>query len=845
MAELYCFGRFALNPDSRQLYIDGMRAKVGTTGVDILLALVEQAGKFVSKDEIMSRVWGRSAVGDHRLHVHVSELRRAIGDDCIATKSGSGYRFVAPVHRQRTQPPEVLPAPVQPKCGNLPSLWTSGEAEEPPHLIGRTEELRIVSQRLADGRLVTLTGPGGVGKTSLALHAAGTCGSLFPDGVWLVELATLGDPALVPGAVATVLGIKMSQSAAVLDTLARQMAQKKLLLVLDNCEHVIAAAALLAEALVRAAPDVKILATSREALSCSGEQVFEVPPLAFPPDDAEPTEAVREMAAVRLFIARARGADARFRIDDRGVSVAARICRRVDGLPLAIEMVSNWVEVLGLEALDAKLDGSLKAWLRARSTAPPRHSTLRATLEWSHDLLAPADRTVLRRLAVFAGGFTMEAAQTVASDESLTEEQVFEHVASLIRKSMIAVTPGSRSQTYRLLQTTRAFALEKLAASGDAERARQRHARLMLRTVERASDEWETTSDAVWLARYAPILDDLRAALDWSTGHSAQQAIAIAGASWPLWREFSLHAEGRQRLSAVAQNLRADTPTRLEARLRRGLGELWRNSDAARHARDEFGRACELYRALGDAPQLGAALSRLAFALILLGRIEEAMQSNAEALSLLEPAGMQRSLATAYVTQVAVEARLGCFERARAMGEKALRLCQTIGARRLELIVAANLMEFALEQGDVDSAIEVGRALDSHLGDSAHSDVQAFVLGIMVAAFTIRGDLDEALVVARRAAPQLRDNGLLFGLFDHLALRAGLAGRVKDAAQIIGYADALYQAVDRPREPIGERAASRLGQLLQDGLPQAEAAMLKSEGALLTEDQATALALSA
>lgn len=837
MAELYCFGRFTLNPESRKLLADGVPTPVGTTAIRVLLALVERAGQMVSKDDLMSRVWGPAGIGDNRLHVHVYQLRKTIGNDSIVTKSGDGYRFVAPVERRSAQ--AQIPTS-HPWNGNLPSVRTDGLTA----LIGRNEELRIVSQCLQESRLVTLTGPGGVGKTSLALHAAVASAPLFSDGVWLAELATLNDPALVPAAVATLLGIKLGQSAAPRDTLARHLARKKLLLVLDNCEHVLSAATLLAEALVRTAPDVNILATSREPLSCTGEQIFHVPPLALPPDGEMRPQSMRGMAAIRLFIERARSADSRFLIADHEIPVAARICRRLDGLPLAIEMASGWVGTLGLEALDAKLDGSLKAWLRARSTAPPRHSTLRATLEWSHDLLSLFEQVVLRRLAVFAAGFTMRDAEAVVPGDGVPEESVLEHVGSLIRKSMVAVTPGSHAQRYRLMETTRAFALEKLISSGDARTSRRQHARLMLRTLEQANDEWERTSDTVWLDRYRPIQDDVRAALEWALSEEQELAIAIAGASWPLWREFALHAEGRRWLAAAAAHLRADTPPALEAPLRRGLGELWTNSGAVNRARDEFARAVELYRTPADPARLGAALSRQAFALIILRRDAEAETCNREALHLLAAAGAPRALASAYAAQVCVEARLGRYEQAREEGAKAIRLCNTIGAERLEFVVGGNLMEFALERDDIDDAMEIGRALTARLRDSAHSDVEAFVLGLMVAALTFRGDLDEALIVARQAVPFLREEGALFGFFDHLALRAGLVGRLKDATRLIGYSDSAYQASGRPREPIGKRAATRIDLLLQEKLPGTEIAQLKSEGALLTEDDATALALS-
>ena len=268
---------------------------------------------------------------------------------------------------------------------------------------------------------------------------------------------------------------------------------------------------------------MKIVATSREALSCYGEQILEVPPLAVPSAVSMPAPAMRGTAAVELFLERALEADANFRIDDKALAIAARICRRVDGLPLAIEMAAGWVGPLGLEALDAKLGGSLRARMRARSTAPPRHLTLHATMEWSHGLLSPEEKAILRRLGVFAGSFTMQAAEAVAGDGVIPKEEAFEHIASLVRKSMLAVVPGLREQHYRLLETTRAFVLDQLLASGEAQETQRRHARYLLATLELASTEWESTSDAVWMERYGPLLDDLRAALDWAIGEHSMK----------------------------------------------------------------------------------------------------------------------------------------------------------------------------------------------------------------------------------------------------------------------------------------------------------------------------------
>jgi tetratricopeptide (TPR) repeat protein len=398
-------------------------------------------------------------------------------------------------------------------------------------------------------------------------------------------------------------------------------------------------------------------------------------------------------------------------------------------------------------------------------------------------------------------------------------------------------------QRYRLLETTRAFMLEKLAASGNVNATRQRHACHVLHVLEKAMCELETTGDSVWLERDGPVLDDLRAALDWAMGEDSDDAVALAGASWPLWRELSLRTEGRQRLGAAAARLRPGTPLALEARLRHGLGDMRLNTAAMKAALEETERAVNLYRTLGDRRHLGSALTALGFSLFMLDRIEEAELAIREALNLLESSGWLRTLATVYYVKAHIETALGRFDAAHVAQEKATRLCEMAGADRTALVLSADLVQAALETGDVDGAISAGRNVTVQLRDTPHTEIRGFVLGVLAAALTARGNLNDALTAAREAAPLLRDEGTLFWLFDHLALRAGLAGHTKDAALIAGYSNAVHQKFGRPREPMGRRAIERMTLLLRDALPDEEIAQLGRLGAQLSEDQAMTIAL--
>ena len=833
MAEPYCFGRFMLDPMGAGLYADGVPVPLGSTDLRLLLALVESRGDLVPKDELMSRVWGSRAVGENALYVHINALRRALGEGCILNKQGCGYRFVAPVEKIRPE----LASRVEKPAGNLPKVGRS-------RLIGRGAELRALAELIAPGRIVTLTGPGGVGKSRLALAAAAAASAGFTDGVWLVELATVTGTASIPAAIATALGIKIGNNVTPQDALKRYLAHRSLLVLLDNCEHVIGEAAPVAETLLASGPAIALLATSREPLSCAGEQVFEVPPLQLPYERLSGEE-LRKIASVDLFVERATNADASFRIRDEELATAASICRRVDGLPLAIEMAAAWAGALGLETLDSKLDGSLEAWLRARSTAPARHSTMRATLEWSHGLLSASEQALLRRVATFAGSFSIPAAEYVATGGALDKNEVCECIANLVRKSMIAVMPAAGVQRYHLLQTTRAFMLEQLEASGEETETRKRHAQYVLEVLEGSIRELEFTRDADWIEKYSPLLDDVRVALEWATETDADTLpVSLAGASWLLWRELSLRTEGRQRLSAAATRLNNFTPAELEARLRYGLGEMSSDTAAVVAAHSALERAATLYRNLGHNPELGRALSTMAFTLAMLDRIEEAKGAIREGLTLLEPAGWLRTLARAYSTQLCIEAMCGRFDEAMRAGERGAHLAASIGADRTALGIAGNMVQLHLETGYVDRAIAEGKLLAAKLHTKHHPDLYGFVLGLLVAALTERGDLGEALILARQAVPLLRDDDRLYWLFDHLALRAALTGRAKDGALTGGYANAVHQQSGRAREPMGRHAAERTSLLIREVLSESEIAELRRLGAQLSEEQALAVALS-
>jgi predicted ATPase/DNA-binding winged helix-turn-helix (wHTH) protein len=555
---IIAFGRFQIVPHRRELLADGRPIDLGGRTFDVLMALIEGQGAVVGKDALMSRVWPNRTVEESSLHVQISALRNALGADrgLIRTISGRGYQFTGEIRTIAASPDTQaaagtampVPAPPRPPT-NLP-----GPVSE---LIGRDLEFEEVLGLTAAHRLVTLTGAGGIGKTSLGLEVARHLLSEFVDGVWAIELAPLSDPALVPVTVATALGLELADDIASPERVANALGAKQLLLVLDNCEHVIEAAASMAEALLRANPAARLLATSREPLRAEGECLYRVPPLAVPTEGSRDAEDPLRYGAVRLFVARARAAAPQFSPDEHAVAAIATICRHLDGIPLAIELAAARTTALGVEELAACLDDCFQLLTGGRRTALPRHQTLRATLDWSYQLLPEPERVVLRRLAIFAGGFTLQAASTIAAIDEIAGSDVVDRAANLVAKSLVVADLGGATGWYRLLETTRAYALEKLTQSGEFEQVARRHAEYCRDLFERAEVELQTRPASEWLAAYGRRINNLRAALDWAFSPTGDVAVGVALtiAAVPLWLQLSLVQECRGRVERALASL--------------------------------------------------------------------------------------------------------------------------------------------------------------------------------------------------------------------------------------------------------------------------------------------------
>ena len=467
------FGPFRLLPAQRLLLHAGEPVRLGSRALDALIALLDRPGELVTKDELISRVWPDTHVDEGNLKVQVAALRRMLGDGkggarYLATAPGRGYRFVAPVTFAEDLHPSA-PTTATTKCAhNLPNRLTRS--------VGRADIINKLAERLSQQRLLTIAGPGGIGKTTLALDVAERLIDTYEHGVWFIDLALLSDPHLVPPAMTAALGIA-THSEEPLRELVAFIRDKRTLLVLDNCEHVVASAEALASAVLRGAPNVQILATSREPLRAEGEHVYRVPPLASPPALPRVTawEAL-SFPAVQLFSQHAARTLGEFELRDADAPLVADICRKLDGIPLAIELAAARVDAFGVRGVVARMEDCLRLLTWGYRTAPPRHQSMHAALEWGYRLLSDLEQSILCRLSAFAASFTLGAAATAAADPDHSESEIIDNVLELVAKSRIIADVQGAEPRLRLPETTRAYARAKLAESDGGDTFYRREA---------------------------------------------------------------------------------------------------------------------------------------------------------------------------------------------------------------------------------------------------------------------------------------------------------------------------------------------------------------------------------
>nr|WP_180206117.1 winged helix-turn-helix domain-containing protein [Pseudomonas sp. SbOxS1]NYU06333.1 helix-turn-helix transcriptional regulator [Pseudomonas sp. SbOxS1] len=532
------FGPYRIYPGQRLVMESERPLRLGRRAMDILLILLEHAGKVVSKQDLMAQIWPDSVVEEINLRVHMAALRKALGDGqagqrYIVTVAQRGYSFVAPCSLEHSgQAPQS--DTVGSSGHNLPLRRT--------RLIGRQALVDSLVAQLPRQRFITLVGPGGIGKTTVALRVAEQLIGRYRDGIRLLDLTPINDPSMISGHLAAVLELSLHDSEP-MNSLATFLRDRHMLLVIDNCEHLIDSVALLCESLLRGAPQVHILATSRESLRAEGEFVQRLESLDCPPPIAVLDRAqALGFSALQLFVERAMANHDSFELTDAQLPLVTDICRRLDGIPLALELAAAQVANLGLQGLLTQLQESFRLLTHSSQTTLGRHQTLRTTLDWSFNLLNACEQTCLRRLGIFRGGFTLESAAAVIVGEHIEPREVFGSITQLVAKSLLNVDVGDEAVFYRLLDTTRSYALEKLEQSAELPATRNRHARRCLALMQQAQNDWEQIPTGQWIERYARSLQDIRAALDWGLSAPGPHALAIhlTATSTPLWQELSL-----------------------------------------------------------------------------------------------------------------------------------------------------------------------------------------------------------------------------------------------------------------------------------------------------------------
>jgi predicted ATPase/DNA-binding winged helix-turn-helix (wHTH) protein len=684
MSEAFAFGPFRLLVARRELLAHGVPVTLGQRAFEILLTLVSRHGQLVTKDELMAEVWPGVVVEENNIQVHISAVRKVLaaagdGERYLLTVAGRGYRFVAPITRQGAA--EDKPAQARDRRASVSDATSAAINNLPQQLtslIGREADLAEIKARLSSHRLVTLTGSGGVGKTRLSIEAGRCLLDHYPDGVWLAELAPLKDAQLVTSIVGDVLGVSLSASAGALDTLVSALRTKHLLLIIDNCEHVIGEAARVAEALMRGCPRLSILASSRERLAIAGESIIRVPSLLAPqPSEGLTAADARDYGAVRLFVERANALGCGFALSDANAGTVASICRRLDGIPLAIELAVPRLKVLTVERLAGGLDERFRLLTGGSRTALPRQQTLHALIDWSYGLLTDPEKMLLARLSVFLGGATIASIIDVVAGDEMRAEQIGDLLLSLVEKSLVHADFCGSECRYGLLESTRYYAAEKLA---DALPLCRRHAAHFAARLAQASAEWETTPTREWIARYEADVDNLRGALEWAFGLEGDVALGLdlVAHSHVLWAELGLILEHRRWVDAALDKSGKATPPAVAARLLSWqAGDVRELDDPADY--EEAMRAAGLYRKLGDGFHEGRVLLRAGTARLLPDSADQGEQLLRKAHALVRPFGTTKTLARCLSALASARLFAGDLSDARSLHRQALDIYRDLG----------------------------------------------------------------------------------------------------------------------------------------------------------------------
>jgi len=730
----------------------------------------------------------------------------------------------------------------------------------PPDLtsfVDREKEVAEIKELVQSYRLVTLVGTGGAGKTRCAIRVARELLDGSSDGVWFVELAPTSDPAFVSTVIALTLWVQGAPNRPALDTLLAYLKRKHVVLILDNCEHVIDEARRVVAAILHDCPDARILATSRERFGIAGEHVYHMPPLPVPSmSKSLSADEMLQYGAVQLFSDRAISARNNFTLTIDSVPHVADICRRLDGIPLAIELAAARVNALSPRELVQRLDERFRLLTARDRTAEPRHRTIHALIDWSYDLLSDDERGLFRKLSIFAGGFTLKTAAVVCGDEAMDEIAVFDLLSSLVDKSLVQAIVAGDGTRYRLLESTRQYARQKLSGAGEEQATARAHARACLQLAEQLSDAWENTPDRAWQARAELELENFRAAIFWSFGAGGDVLLGqrLVGTLRRVWSNLSA-AEGQRWAQTAQRSITTDTPDDVLAALdlaESGIASSLKQYKACLGAAE---RALARYRKLADARGIALAEGLIGTVRFLLGDIAEGEALAQQFLEAAHAQGAQKSAVLALEYLASARYLAGDLSAARLRFGEALMAARIVGAERHIAMIALGLAEAEFRDGDGVAALRLvnDEALPilRGLGDSRNVALAWYNMAAYLVALR---RFDEARAAAREAVTAASDVEFSVGLvwsLQHLAAIAALrpsdsapeAEACRRAARILGYVDTRLVALETVREYTEQQEYDAMIRALLDALDDEELSQLMTEGATWSEDRAVAEAM--
>ena len=717
---------------------------------------------------------------------------------------------------------------------------------QPTTLIGRADDIEEVKTLVGEQRLLTLSGSGGVGKTRLALQVGAELLDRFADGVWFADLAPIRDPELVASVIAKSVGVSSSAGQPLVEAIPEGLSNKQLLVILDNCEHVLDAAAPIASSIVTRCPNVKMIATSRQALGIAGEAVHRLRSLSVPEVvGALKADDAARYGSVALFVERARAVDTRFSMTDETAPIVADICRRLDGIPLAIELAAARVRVLSIPNLARRLDERFKVLTGGNRTALPRQKTLGALIDWSFDLLPSAEQTLFARLGIFAGRFGLDAATVICGGNGVNENEVLDLLSSLTDKSLVVADTSATRESFRLLETTRAYALDKLTAVGERDAIARGHGEYFRAFARSADIRRSSGLLADWFAVVEPEVENFRATLEWALkeGHDPVLGSDLVALLDELWRNRGLMAEARYWIGLAQAGLDESGHPKIAARLWRLLG--WITSSTQNHLYAE--RALALYESTGDKLGVARCLHPIAMHALYGGRLDEAAALNERAIALHREVGDMIGVASGLGSRGIIQLKRGDVTAARDTYMEVMTISKKLGNEPMVGRMLTRIAEIEFQDGKYEDALRfASEASEIYLrGKTAVFSAlgACFLAAIQIAL----GELDKAAEFAREGLAmwkQVEDRLQMTFPLESLALISAMRGNHRTAALLVGYVDAQRTGVGYEGDDYEVWVQERLSAAVRERFSEAEIERLGVEGAVLTEDQVAEAAAS-